>query len=159
MRQIVYALRFRGDARPAGIDGNILEARTRAIGALVRSRIGPEGLDASTRSLRGGEARLEAELVFTGPTTFQQAGTIAFAPSGHRLRFATVGSGWLGPADDGVRRGGAVWRIDGGDGPFAGARGLIASAFSLGPDGEIEDHHVGMIALAPAGSGDERSDG
>jgi hypothetical protein len=46
------------------------------------------------------------------------------------LRFATLGSGYLGPGPDDTRRHGAgVWRVEGGEGQFAGARGLITSNF------------------------------
>jgi hypothetical protein len=46
-----------------------------------------------------------------------------------------------------VQQGAVTWRIDGGDGQFAGAQGLITSNFLVGPNGEVTDHHLGVIYL------------
>jgi len=148
MRQLIYALRFRGETIRIGIDGNVHETAASASGCTMRSRIDAGGLNGSLRPERGPEAVLESELTFTGATTFQGVGTIAFGTGGHRLRFSTVGSGHLGPAHDADRRHGAViWRVDGGDGQFAGASGLIASTFVLSDDGEVTDHQLGMVVV------------
>jgi hypothetical protein len=40
-----------------------------------------------------------------------------------------------------------MWRIDGGEGQFAGATGLITSNFFVGADLTVTDHHVGVILL------------
>jgi len=128
MRQIVFALRFRGDARRNGIDGNVLSIATAGPGCTIRSRVVDGGLVAALHQDRRGKATCEADLVLTGETMFQQAGTIAFGTAGHRIRFSTVGSGHLVPAPEADRRhGAAIWRIDGGEGQFAGASGLITS--------------------------------
>jgi hypothetical protein len=146
MRLVVYALRFRGKARAEGVDGTVLTTATRAPGCTLSSRIGGDGLSGSLRPALGGEARLESELTFTGATTFQVAGTIAFGAHGHRLRFSTVGSGHLGPAAaDGRRHGAAIWRVDGGEGQFAGASGLISSNFLVSDAGEVTDHLFGVV--------------
>lgn len=146
MRQIVYALRFQGTARRIGPDGNILKTTASAPGCMIRSRIGADGLDASSHAVQGEEATFESEMVVTGETTFQRAGTIVFGPGGHRLRVSTVGSSYLGPAsDDEHRHGAALWRIDEGEGQFAGAHGLIASAFVLTDAGEVTDIHLGVV--------------
>ncbi len=146
MRQLVYALRFRGEATQIGIDGNVLKTATTAPGCTIRSRIGTEGLSGSLHAAHGGEATFESELVFTGATTFQEVGTICFGTGGHWLRFSTIGSAYLGPAaDDYCRHGAAIWRIDGGEGQFAGATGLIASTFVVSDAGEVTDHQLGMV--------------
>lgn len=146
MRQLVYALRFRGEAKHIGIDGNVLKTATIAPGCTIRSRVGTEGLSGSLHLARGGEATFESELVFTGATTFQEAGTIRFGPGGHWLRFSTIGSAYLGPAaDDKRRHGAAIWRVDGGEGQFAGATGLIASTFVVNDAGEVTDYQLGVV--------------
>ena len=146
MRQLVYALRFHGQARRAGIDGNVLQTATSAPGCTFRSRIEADGLHGSLRAARGDEVRLESELVFTGATTFQQTGTIDFGPGGHRLRFSTIGNGHFDLGAAGNRRcGAAIWRIDGGEGQFAGASGLITSTFVVDDAGEFTDYQHGMV--------------
>ena len=146
MQELVYALRFCGEARHVGIDGNILKTATSAPGCTIRSRVGIDGLRGSMHAILGAEAICESELVFTGATAFQEAGAIRFGPGGHRLRFSTIGSAFLGPAkDDRSRLGAAIWRVDGGEGQFAGATGLIASTFIVNDAGEVTDHQLGVV--------------
>ena len=54
----------------------------------------------------------------------------------------------MGPAPDGRGSHGVVmWRITGGEGRFAGARGLITSNFTVTPDGLVTDDHVTRLYL------------
>ena len=146
MRQLVYALRFRGEAKRVEIDGTVLTTATRAPGCTVGTRIGPEGLSGSLTPVDGDEATLESEWVFTSATTFQEGGTIVFGRGGHRLRFSTFGSAYLGPAAaDACRHGSVVRWVEGGEGQFAGARGLIASALVVDDAGEVTDHQLGVV--------------
>jgi hypothetical protein len=147
MRQLVYALRFMGRATPAGPDGGVLAVAATAPSAALVAVVGPGGLAGRIETVEGGEAGLAAELTLTGATSVQQVGTIAFG-AGHRLCFSTVGSGYLGPGPDPARRHGAVtWRVEGGEGQFAGARGLITSNVIIGEDLAVIDHHLGVLFL------------
>jgi hypothetical protein len=146
VRQLIYTLRFRGAARRIGPDGNVLQIATTATGCTVVSRIAFDGLSGTAEPERGDEARLESELTFTGATTFQETGTIAFGTGDHRLHFSTIGSGHLDPAPlDNGRLGAAIWRVDGGEGQFAGARGLIASSFVVSDAGDVMDNQLGLV--------------
>ncbi len=40
-----------------------------------------------------------------------------------------------------------AWRIEGGEGQFAGASGLITSNFFVGGTLAVTDHHFGVILL------------
>ena len=147
MRQLTYALRFTGYATPIGTAGNVLKAATTAPGATFTSRVSPAGLTGSVQPSDGGEATFESDVTFTGETGFQEVGTICFG-DGHQLRFSTVGSGYLGPSADPSRRHGTVmWQVDGGEGQFAGATGLITSNFFVGDDLTVTDHHIGLLFL------------
>ena len=158
MPQLMYILRFRGEAKPAGIDGTVLTTAFSAAGCTIGTRIGSEGLSGSITPVDGDEATLESEWVFTSATTFQEEGTIVFGRGGHRLRFSTLGSAYLGPAaDDGRRHGGAIRRVDAGEGQFAGASGLIASNFVVDDAGEVTDHQLGLFQVqAQDGSSETR---
>ena len=146
MQELVYALRFRGEVMHIGIDGNILKMSATAPGCTICSQVGTDGLNGSLHPDSGGEATFESELVFTGATSFQEAGTIRFGSGGHWLRFSTIGSAFLGTAaDDRRRHGAAIWRINGGEGQFAGATGLIASTFVVNDTGEVTDHQLGVV--------------
>jgi len=146
MRQIVYALRFRGEARWFGTDGNLLRTVARASGCSIRSLFDGGGLQADVRDELGDEIHLESELTITGATTYQEAGSVVFGQTGDRLRFSTCGSGYLDPvSEDTARHGAAVLCIDEGDRRFAGAHGLITSHYAVDDAGVITVFHLGSI--------------
>jgi hypothetical protein len=65
------------------------------------------------------------------------------------LSFSTVGSGYLTPSADSSRKHGSVtWRVDGGEGQFAGATGLITSNFFVDEGLGVIDHHFGVLLLS-----------
>ena len=96
-----------------------------------------------------GEAALfEATICFSDETTFTESGAIEFGENGHRLRFSTRGNGYLGPSPDpACRHGIVVWQVDGGEGQFSGARGLVTSNVLVAADGAVVDLHVGVIFI------------
>jgi hypothetical protein len=150
MRELIYAMRFTGQATPVGSAGNVLKAATSAPSATLTSTVGPGGLAGVLQPATGDEATFESEVTFTGETNFQEVGTIAFG-AGHRLRFGTVGSGYLGPSADPARKHGTVmWRVEGGEGQFSGASGLITSNFFVDDNLEVTDHHFGVIFVRQA---------
>ena len=99
MRQLVYALRFTGQATPTSPDGGVLTVAATAPSSTLTAVVGPAGLAGPCEPMDGGEAVLASEVTLTGATSFQEVGTIAFG-GGHRLRFSTVGSGYLGAGPD-----------------------------------------------------------
>ena len=157
MRQLVYALRFTGRATPTAPDGSVLTVAATAPGVTLVTVVGSAGLATSLEPARGAEAAFASEVTVTGETSFQEIGTITFG-EGHRLRFATVGSGYLGPRPIG-RQGATVWRVEGGEGQFAGARGLITVHLALSADLTVISHHLGVIFLRESTSvvGDNRA--
>jgi hypothetical protein len=147
MCQIVYAMRFTGQAAPVGPDGNVLRASTSSPSTAITSRVGPDGLDGTVEGVPGGEATFTSEVTFTSERDFLETGTITFG-NGHQLRFSTVGQGYLGPSADPTRKHGTVmWRVEGGEGQFAGASGLITSNFFVDEQLGVVDHHFGVLLL------------
>jgi hypothetical protein len=147
MRQVVYAMRFEGRTERIGVDGNVLKATAASPSTAVTSAVGSDGLDGRMEAIAGDGASFESEMTFTGRTAYLERGWVAFGDR-HRLRFVTVGSGYLGPGPDPARRhGGATWRIEGGDGQFAAASGLITANLIVGPDDGITSHQCGVIFL------------
>ncbi len=146
MQQLVYAMRFTGWAMPASPDGGVLTVRATAASSAFNTIIGPDGLVGRIEWVPGGEAAFASEVTLTGATSFQEVGMIAF--DGHVLRFSTVGNGYLGPVLDPPRRHGAVvWQVEGGEGQFAGARGLITANVVLRDGGEVTVHQLGVLFL------------
>jgi hypothetical protein len=149
MKQLIYAMQFKGVAAPVEGSQGVLRASTQAPSCMITSLVGPEGLAGAINPSSGGVATFVSEVTFTGESSFLESGTISFGDNGHQLRFSTVGQGYLGPSPDaGVQHGAVTWRIDAGEGQFADAHGLITSNFLVGPNGEVTDHHLGVIYLA-----------
>ena len=147
MREITYALRFTGQATPAGPDGNVLHASTSAPSATITSQIGPEGVTGTIAGISGGDASFTSEVTFTSETDFLETGTITFG-EGNTLTFSTVGRGCLLPSADPSRKHGTVmWRVEQGTGQFAGATGLITSNFFVDDQLGVVDHHLGVVLL------------
>jgi hypothetical protein len=146
VRQVIYAMQFKGQAGPVDGRPGVLRAETSGPSCALTSVVGPGGLSGLLQSAAGGSARFESEVTFSGGSSFQESGSITFGRGEHRLRFSTVGEGYLGTSPDGEARHGAVtWRVDSGEGQFAGASGLITSNFLVGAGGEVTDNHFGLL--------------
>ena len=147
MREIFYALRFTGQATPAGPDGNVLHASTSAPSATITSEVGVDVLTGTIAGVAGDDARFTSEVTFTSETDFLETGTITFG-AGNTLHFSTVGSGYLAPSADPPRKHGTVmWKVDSGAGQFAGATGLITSNFFVDDQLGVIDHHFGVLLV------------
>jgi hypothetical protein len=147
MKELVFALEFKGRAEPvAGAEGKI-RAKTSASSQLLRSIVKPDGLRATVEAADGGSATFESEVQITGERTFVESGSIAYGEAGH-VSFKTVGQGMLGPSPvGGLQRGAVIWEVTKGEGRFAGAQGLITSNFTVGAEGEVTDNHFARLFL------------
>jgi hypothetical protein len=144
MKQIIYAMQFKGRAAP-GASPNVMKASTSASSTTVTTEIGAEGVHGSIKPAAGGKAEFESEVTLAGETSFLEKGSIRFG-DGNRLHFSTIEHGYLGDsADPKLKSGAVMWRVDGGEGQFAGATGFITSNFTLSDAGEITDNQFGVI--------------
>jgi hypothetical protein len=151
MKPITYSLQFRG--RATSIRSDRLRLRLTAPSAALVTTVGPTGVRGAFEDVPGEEATFESELSLGGQSTFDDAGTIEFG-RGNVLRFHSVGMGRLGSCPDpNLRHGTVVLKVEGGDGQFAGAEGLITSNFFVSDTGEVTDNHFGVIFVH-----DRRSD-
>jgi hypothetical protein len=157
MPQIIYAMQFTGHAAPKDGSPNVLRAATTAPSCSLTSTSGPQGVMGALQRVAGEQAAFESEVTFSDDHTFEETGIIAFGQHGHRLRFSTVGQGYLGAsADPTLKHGTVMRRVDEGEGQFAGASGLITSNFFVSDTGEVTDHHFGVIFVR---YGDSRCEG
>ena len=147
MRQILYTMHFRGQMLPAAADAEVLRTTGSATSCVVSTVIRASGVQTDLRASDGDLAFLESELRVTGPDEFQEDGTITFGDENeHVLRFSTVGQGHVSPGlEPGTMAGTASWKVDGGEGQFASARGFITSTFTITNSGERSDFHCGLI--------------
>ena len=148
LRPIVYSLQFRG--RVTSLSSRVLEQRASAPSQVLITTVDANGLAARVEPGDGEEALLVSRLVLADDGSFDQSGTIEFAP-GHVLAFHSVGVARLGQSPDPhLRQGAAVWEVEGGEGQFRSAHGRITSNFFLSDTNELTDNHFGLIFVAGA---------
>src|SRR2546425_1286608 len=147
MRELVFALEFRGSAGPVpGVDGR-RRARTSATSQVLRTLLRAGDVQATVEPTGEGVAILESEVLSTGEGTFVESGTISYGDAG-RVAFRTVGQGVTGAsAIEGLRHGAVIWEVMRGEGRLAGAQGLITSNFTVGRDGQVTDNHFVRLFL------------
>lgn len=145
MRQILYAMQFRGQATPADESGTALKAKTTASSCTITSVTGPQGISGQLQETAGSRAQFESDVTFTGETSFQESGTIEFG-AGHRLSFSTVREGYIASSPDPeLKHGCVIWKVERGEGQFEKASGLIVSNFFVSTAGEVTDNHCGVL--------------
>ena len=146
LQPIVYSLQFRG--RITSLSSRVLEQRATAPSQVLITTIDANGLSGHVQPGEGEEALLVSRLVLAEDGSFDQSGTIEFAP-GHAIAFHSVGSARLDRSPDPhLRHGAAVWEVEGGEGQFRGAHGRITSNFFLSDTDELTDNHFGLIFVA-----------
>ncbi len=147
MRELVFALEFRGTAGAVAGSESRRQARSVAGSQALSTVLGGEGIAARVEPVAGESAVLESRVERFGDGSFVEDGTITYGSAG-TVTFETLGRGWVGPAPrSGWVVGGVVWTITGGTGGFAGARGVITSNFTVGTRGEVIDDHFTRMYL------------
>lgn len=145
MREIVFALEFRGRAGPSGGSGTTRTARTTAPSQLLETVLGADAIEARVEPVAGGSAVLDSTVERFPDGSFVEEGTISYGSAG-KVFFSTVGRGTVGPSPvDGWVHGAVMWTITGGEGRLAGTRGLITSNFVASANGEVVDHQIARL--------------
>lgn len=144
---MVFALEFTGQGGPVPGSRTRRQARTTAPSQALRTTLAASGITTLVEVLPGEVAVLESQVERAPDGSFVETGTITYGSAGS-VTFDTVGRGHVGPAVDGRGTHGVVmWRITGGEGRFAGARGFITSNFTVTADGLVTDDHFARIYL------------
>ena len=154
LQPIVYSLQFRG--RITSLSSRVLEQRASAPSQVLITTVDANGLAARVQPGEGEEALLVSRLILGDDGSFDQSGTIEFAP-GHVLTFRSVAGAHLcSSPDPHLRPGAAVWEVEGSRGQFRGAQGRITSNFFLSDTNELTDNHFGLIFVAPVAANHAR---
>ena len=147
MREIVFALEFRGSAGPVAGSPTKRRATSAAPSQTLTTVLGADGVRTRVEEIAGERAVLESRVERFEDGTFVEDGTITYGRAGS-VSFVTVGRGTVASSPVAGRTLGAVmWTVTGGDGLFAGAQGLITSNFAVSAGGEVVDHHVARLYL------------
>jgi hypothetical protein len=145
MKELVFALEFRGSAGSVPGSDKKMQAKTSATSQTLRSVLKGDGIQASVESAGGGSASFESEVEIVGEGVFVESGSIRYGDAG-KVSFRTVGRGTIGPSPlAGLQRGAVMWEVTGGEGHLAGAQGLITSNFTVGPQGEVVDDQFARL--------------
>ena len=145
MKELVFALEFRGSAGPVPGSDKKMQAKTSATSQTLRSVLKADGIQASVELAGGGSASFESEVEIVGEGMFVESGSIRYGDAG-KITFRTVGRGTLGPSPVAeIQRGAVIWEVTGGDGRLAGVTGLITSNFTVGTQGEVVDDQFARL--------------
>ena len=152
LQPIAYSLQFRGQV--TSLSSRVLEQRASAPSQALITTVDANGLAGRVQPGKGDEALLISRLVLADDGSFDQSGTIEFAP-GHALTFRSIAAARLSSSPDPhLRHGAAVWEVEGGEGQFRGAHGRITSNFFLSDTNELTDNHFGLIFVGGAAATD-----
>ena len=147
MREIVFAVEFRGTAGPVAGSPTKRRARSLAPSQTLTTRFAGDGVRSDVAMIAGEQATLESAVERFADGSFVEDGTITYGGAGS-VSFETIGRGTVGPSPvPGWTTGAVVWRVTAGDGLFAGAQGVITSNFTVSADGAVVDHHVARLYL------------
>ena len=141
MKPTTFSLQFRGQV--ARLGGGLRKHASAPGCALVTSLTAEGPAGHFVWAPGDDEALLDSTLAFQDECRFEETGEIVFA-LGNTLRIR--GRGRLAPsADPDLRQGTVVWRIDGGEGHFDGATGLITSNFLLSATGDLTENQLAVV--------------
>lgn len=149
MRRLLYTMQVRGQTSRSSDVSKPLRTTGSAASCTLNTVISASGIRTEVTPSDGDLAFFESELRLTGPDEFQEAGEIMFGDgTDDVLHFSTAGHGHFASGfEPGTIAGTASWRVESGQGHFAGARGFITSNFTITPSGERCDWHCGVIFL------------
>ena len=141
MRPIAYSLQFRGNATLLHEDH--LRLRLTAPSAALVTTIDEAGIRCAFGDIAGGEASLEAELTL-GVLESVDHGCIEFG-HGNSVWFRNSAAQLVRCPDPHLEHGAVIREVEGGEGQFAGAEGLITSNFFISDTGDVTENHFGLI--------------
>jgi hypothetical protein len=97
MREIVFALEFRGQAGPVPGSESKRQARSTARSQTLSTVLERDGVRERIDATAGDTAVLESRVERFGDGTFVEDGTITYGAAGS-VTFETIGRGWVAPA-------------------------------------------------------------
>jgi hypothetical protein len=148
MQQLVYAMQFKGRALASETSPQTMTVSAQAASCSITSVINKGGLTGGFDPASVAAAAFESQVTLVTGSTFTERGTISFGDAGHRLNFVSIGEGWMDQSPDPLLKQGTVsWKVDGGEGQFEGAGGVITSNFTVSESGDVTDYQLGVIYL------------
>jgi hypothetical protein len=148
MQQLVYTMHFKGRAAPSESSPQTMFVAANAASCSITTVVNKGGITGGFDPATVTNAVFESEVTLVTGTTFTERGSISFGDGGHLLRFVSIGEGWMAESPNPeLKQGTVTWSVEGGEGQFDGAAGVITSNFTVGEGGEVNDYHMGVIYL------------
>lgn len=147
MRQVLYVMKFSGQASFTNSAQQQISLKTTGLSNTMSTRITEAGIEGimTADPDPDGAAFLESTVTMDQQKSFTQSGSISFGDD-HEITFETVGAGLFGPsADPRHFHGSVTWRVTGGTGALAGATGYITSNFTISSEGDVADYQLGVL--------------
>ncbi|MGH7861130.1 MAG: hypothetical protein ACREOS_02720 [Candidatus Dormibacteraceae bacterium] len=154
MSQLLYAVQFRGRATGDDRGKGVVRTTAFAPSCTVTTLIGSKGIYGAIEPAPGERATFESEVIAEGAIRPRGTATVSYGMTGHCLCLTLLGALDLDNGPLMAAQSALIWKVERGEGQFAGARGLITSNLIRGDAGEVTDNQLGVIFLAPPG-GDE----
>ncbi|MDX2153493.1 MAG: hypothetical protein SFV54_22300 [Bryobacteraceae bacterium] len=147
MKQWIYCMRFKGQAKPDGDSGEmIVETAAPSCSITTALEDGP-GVKVTWQPIVGGSAQFQSRVQRQPDGSFLESGTVWFSGP-DKLYFSTFSPGRMGPsADQRYQSGSIAWKVESGEGQFQGASGIITSNFTLDAQGDVSDYQFGLLFL------------
>ena len=80
MKQLIYAMQFKGNAAPKAGSVSVIKASTNASSCTIRSVAGDSGLTGTIEPIAGDDASFTSEVTLLGGSAFSEAGTDSLRP-------------------------------------------------------------------------------
>lgn len=159
MRQLLYVMQFRG--RVIGNDNTYRSLRTTAFApsCTTTTVIGAAGLSCAIEPVAGERATFESQMSTDEANRLRGVATVTFGAASHRLYLSVFGHSDLDGTASSPSHRSIAWKVERGEGQFAGASGLITSNLVVGSAGELTDSQLGVIFLGSPREWDDRISG
>ncbi len=149
MQTLLYAMHFRGQVSRSTANASVLKTTISGTSCRMETVVSRDGAATTLHAAPGELAFIEAELRLGTQEEFDGSGVLTFGEEGeHTIRFSGAKTGHLSPIGEaGMLAGAIVWKVEGGDGRFAGATGFITSNFTVTESGALSEYQCAQIFI------------
>jgi hypothetical protein len=149
MEPIIFCLHFRGQASRGTDKRNLFRITASAPSCNLATELSDAGVHSRVSVLPGDMAFADSELELTGSESFSGRASISFGDGPHALELRAAAQGHFeSTPKQGEMSGAVTWRVEGGEGQFAGAKGFVTSVLTLHEDGQFSEFQTGLLYLA-----------
>jgi hypothetical protein len=145
VQQLVYTMQWKGQAIPQS--ETVFHVKEKIASTSITTVLNQGGITGGFDPAAVAEGEFETTVELQSNGTFLEHGTIRLT-NGHGLHFRTKVPGWMDTSpDQRYRQGTVTFEVTGGEGQLAKAQGIITSNFFISQEGEVTEHHIGILYI------------